>query len=244
MRKTLTIPALAALLACGGCLAMQEFQPEAGEARRERTASTPDGPANLFAPLEAPPAAPEPVAHLAAVQPRKVVYTGRFQIATADPRGAVARTKALAERMGGYMQEMTRESIVVRVPAGRFDEAVAELEKLGAVFAKTVQARDVTETYVDLEVRLANAEALLKKLLALLEKAKTVKDALEVEKEIARVRTRVEQLTGKLNRLKGRVAYATLAATFRTAGDAPEALRPSLPFWWLHTLGLDGLMRF
>ena len=188
--------------------------------------------------------AAEETPHLATIEPRKVVYTGRFEIAVADPAGAVARTKALAEKMGGYMQQMTRSSIVFRVPAARFDEAVTALEAFGPVFSKAVRAQDVTEEYVDLEIRLKSAKALLAKLLALLAKAQDVKAALAVEKEVARVRAEVEALTGKLNRLRNQVAFATITAQFRGSAEAPAELKVSLPFWWLPTLGLERLLKF
>ncbi len=244
MRMALFLACVAACLA-GGCEhAMTTYGLMDAPAR--------EAPGSWFAggePDEAPPA-PDispprgDSPHLAVIEPRKVVYTGRLDLAVADPARAVAQTKALAEKLGGYMQRQTRESIVIRVPAGRFDEAVAAVEQLGTLFDKDLQAQDVTETYVDLEIRLTNARALLTKLQSLLAKARDVKDALAVEKEIARVRAEVETLTGKLNRLKNQVAFATLTARFRTAAEAPEELKVRLPFWWLGSLGLEVLLRF
>lgn len=248
MWKTLFLWAGIGALSTAGCGIQADYAPS--EARRRVAAARAERRIVPWMSLkgeaktpEAPPPAEE-TPHLAAMRPRKVVYTGRFEIAVADPARAVAQTKSFAERMGGYMQKMTRESIVIRVPAEKFDQAVAALEKIGVVFARDIGAQDVTERYVDLQIRLDNAKALLKKLLELLEKARTVKEAMEVEKEIARVRTEVEGLTGKLNRLKSQVAFATITALFQTVAEAPEELKVSLPFWWLGSLGLESLTRF
>lgn len=189
-------------------------------------------------------AKPEPLPHLAVIDPRKVVYTAELSIVAADVRTALEQTKALARDSGGYMQQMTSTSIVIRVPAEKFDQTIAAMEKLGTVMNRDIKASDVTEGYIDLEIRLKNAKALLAKLLALLEKAADVKEALAVEKEVSRVRTQVEQLTGQLNRLKNQVAYATISARFVAAHEAPDELKVALPFWWLRGLGLEGLLRF
>ncbi len=189
-------------------------------------------------------AKPEPLPHLAVMDPRKVVYTAELTIVAADVRTSLEQTKALAQQSGGYMQQMTSTSIVIRVPAEKFDQTIAALEKLGTVMHRDIKAADVTEDYIDLEIRLRNAKALLAKLLALLDKAADVKEALAVEKEVARVRTQIEQLTGQLNRLKNQVTYATISAKFVATHEAPDELKVSLPFWWLRVLGLEGLLRF
>ena len=198
----------------------------------------------LAAPAEPMTADTEPVPTMSAVDPRKVIYTGNLQIATADPEAAVQRTRELAESVGGYMQQMTGSGIVVRVPAEKFDETVAAVEQFGVLVDKDISAQDVTEQYEDLTIRLTNARALMTKLQNLLDRAQTVEDALKVEKELTRVRTQVEQLEGRLNRLSSQLAYATLAVEFIPTHATPPGLQARLPFWWLGRLGLDTLMDF
>jgi len=186
----------------------------------------------------------ESVLMMAVVEPRKVVYSAGLQIATSEPEMCVDKVKALAETRGGYMQRMSRDSIVIRVPAEVFDDTLAELEQLGVVISKNVNAQDVTEQFVDLELRLKNNQALLAKLEELLAKADEIKHALAVEKEIARVRTQIERLQGQLNRMNNQIAYATLTVSFVQAGDVPDHVKTKLPFYWLGQLGLDLLMRY
>jgi hypothetical protein len=183
-------------------------------------------------------------AAVSGVDPRRVIYTGTFQVVVSDVKHALAETKAAAERLGGYMQQMTEERIVFRVPAERFDQAVETVEGIGTVVHRQVEAQDVTEEYEDLGVQLQNARALATTLRKLLDRAKDVEDALAVEKELARVRERIERLEGRLNRLKNRIAYATLSVTFRPTEQAPGEVVARLPFPWLWRLGLDSLMQF
>jgi hypothetical protein len=183
-------------------------------------------------------------ASVAAVEVRRVIYTGTFDVVVPDVEKAVRATRKMAEQMTGYVQKMTGDTIVIRVPAEKFDEAVVSLGQLGTITQREVNAQDVTEDYEDLALRLENAKVLIDKLRKLLDRAQTVKEALEVEKEIARVRTEVEQLDGKLNRLKSQVAYATITARFVPTQEAPQKVRAQLPFLWLDALGLDNLFNF
>lgn len=186
----------------------------------------------------------EEASHLTRIEPRKVVYTGTFVVVVSDVNVAMSAVRDLAGKMGGYMQSMTAGDIVIRVPAAGFDRAVKALEETGTIIDRNITAQDVTEQYVDLELRIRNAKALLAKLRNLLEKAQNVKEALAVEKELSRVRTEVERMEGRLNRLRNRVAMATLTIRFQRVKDMPGELRTKLPFWWLSRLGLDELLEF
>jgi len=193
---------------------------------------------------EAAPATAEAGPSPAAVQPRKVIYSGRFRVVVAEIDRALAAVKALATDGGGYMARMTSSSIVIRVPAEQFEATVEALADVGTVIDKDITAQDVTEQYEDLALRLRNARALREKLEQLLARAKDVKEVLAVEKELARLREQTELLEGRLNRLKNRVAYATLSVTFVKVSGAPAEARPSLPFRWLKTLGVERLLGF
>jgi len=113
---------------------------------------------------------------------------------------------------------------------------------MGVVINKDITARDVTEQYIDLKIRLSNAKALRQKLIALLDRAKNVKEALAVEKELARVRTEIETLEGRVKRMSNQVAYSTISVTFRKYANAPSQLMTHLPFGWLRTLGVEPLL--
>ncbi len=186
--------------------------------------------------------APTPL--LTVMSPRKVIYTGRFNVAVGDVDSSIQAVKAMADNLGGYMLRMTVNAIAVRIPAAKFDSAVAELAKLGTVIDKDITARDVTDQHLDLDMRLRNAKALQKKLIALLEKSQAVRDTLEIEKELQRVSTEIERIEGQINKLSHDVAYSTLTVTFTLTRNAPAETRVKLPFRWLGSLGLDQLLAF
>jgi hypothetical protein len=187
--------------------------------------------------LQAPAAGP-----VAAIDPRQVIYSAALSVVVADVAAAVEKTRTLAEGMGGYADRVTNSKITFRVPAPRFNEALAAIAGLGTVTEREVKAQDVTEEYQDLSLRLKSAKALHEKLLELLGKAATVKDSLEVEREVARVRTEIETLEGQINRLSSQINFSTIAVDFAASKEAPAEMRLTLPFRWLNSLGVENLL--
>ncbi|MEN6503515.1 MAG: DUF4349 domain-containing protein [Planctomycetaceae bacterium] len=264
MYKTFIVSVvLAAAMVCGGCSNSKDSQVQAlwrdkhmlaqqkDEMARQLSEAQALGAAALQRSEAARPAAAATLvpsaaaaARPAAVDPRRIIYSAQFAIVAPDVAAALNKAKSMAAASGGYMQQMTSDTIVMRIPADRFDPFISELAALGIVTRKNIEAVDVTEQYADLELRLRSAKAMHDKLMVLLDKAAGVKDTLAVETEIARVREEVERLEGLLNRLRNQVAYSTITVNF-TAAAAPQApgeLKIKLPFPWLDSLGLDRLL--
>jgi len=119
---------------------------------------------------------------------------------------------------------------VLRLPAGGLDGALAVLRNLGTVTAEKVTADDVTEAYVDLKGRLANAKASEARLLELLaHKTEKLSDVLEVERELGRTRGEVESMEGKLRLLDHRIDLSTLTVQLRVE---EKYVPPVAPGFW------------
>jgi len=175
---------------------------------------------------------------------RKVVYTGWFTVDVYEIREAQQKLVALAEGMGGYMQETSGPVVVVRVPAEKFEQIEPELKKLGRVddSQTRIQATDITARFVDTELRLKTKKKYLQTLTRMLEQAGTLKDKLEVQKEIARLVEEIESLEGQLRLMSQQVALATVTVTFRLAHSGPKRTF-RLPWDWLDALGIENLIR-
>jgi hypothetical protein len=154
----------------------------------------------------------------------------------------VAAVERTARELGGFLASKSDRAIVIRVPRGRFEEALKRVEQTGDVQHREVKAEDVTEEFMDLGVRLKNARAMRDRLEDLLKKA-AVKDALEIEKELGRVTQEIERLEGRLKFLKDRLAYSTITVSFNARGAAVQTRPIRLPFPWLQHLGLPTLLR-
>jgi hypothetical protein len=99
----------------------------------------------------------------------------------------------------------------IRVPAENLDALIAEIEKeIGEVYNKNINARDVTEEYIDLDTRLKNKRNYLNRYTELLKQAKTIKDILEIQTKIRELEEEIESTTGRLKYLSNQVNFSTL----------------------------------
>jgi Domain of unknown function (DUF4349) len=174
---------------------------------------------------------------------RLLIRDAGLVIGVANHEEAVRRAQAVAGELGGYAQEAATSQVVLRVPADRFDEALVRLSALGIVSDRKVQARDVTDAYADLQLRLKTKRATLERLQALLGRAEKVEDLLKIEKELERLTVDVERLEGALRLMAHRVSMSKIAVEFiESTQAASREWTPELPFPWLQALGLGGLM--
>lgn len=174
---------------------------------------------------------------------RILIYTAQMRMAVADVDVSLAAVRKLAEEAGGYLQSLQNVSITIRVPVGQYQAVLHRIGALGQTLAKSIHVQDVTDDYVDLQLRLANLEAARDRLLAVMQKAGEVKDILAVEKELTRVSEEIERIKGRLAHLEKQVRFSTITVIFTQAGrgQIPHR-RPVLPFAWVNDLGIERVL--
>lgn len=171
-----------------------------------------------------------------------LIYTATMNLAVFQVAEASKEVETMARDAGGFLARRDDTSIVIRVPAARFEDILKRIEKLGDVLHRNVAAEDVTEQFMDMEVRLKNARAVRDRLQQLLEKATKVEESLSIEKELTRVGTEIETLEGKLKYLRDRVMFSTITVSFQPKQS--DSVKPSvrIPVDWLDQLGLGRLL--
>lgn len=168
---------------------------------------------------------------LPATADRLIVRTANLTLVVKDPATRAAEIAATAEALGGWVVQnntalassqprTTRSTVVVRVPADRFDAALDAI-KLDAVEvrAENIAGEDVTEQFVDLSARLANLEATRDRVRGFLEQARTVEDALDVNRELSRLEEEIERLKGRINFLQRSADFSSITATLLADAD-------------------------
>lgn len=171
-----------------------------------------------------------------------LIYTARVTMAVYQVEQGLLAVEKVAKENGGYLSLKHDREIVIRIPRNRFEPALAQIDKIGDVLHRDIQAQDVTDEFVDTEIRIKNARAMQVRLKVLLEKA-NVKEALEIEKEMRRVTEEIELLEGKLKLLKDKIAFSTITVAFEARGSTIQTTRIKLPFPWLTQLGLPRLLQ-
>lgn len=172
--------------------------------------------------------------HLASPQPKgslgyleiptgpMVVRTAELGINTKDFEQARSKLEEILKRHQGYLGDLnvsgSAESArtltaTLQVPADQLDSTIAELKKLGRVMSESQKGEEVSQQYVDLQARLANARNAEQRLTSLLGRAGELSDVLQVEESIERVRENIERMEAEKKNLEKQVAYSTLSMT-------------------------------
>jgi chemotaxis protein histidine kinase CheA len=146
---------------------------------------------------------------------RVLIRQAAIDVEVGDVAAALVAIRDLALKKGGFVLSSSLDSITVKVPSERLDEVVDTIGALGHVRRRTIEARDVTAEYLDLEARLQNAQATRDQLRALLQKAANVEETLRVQTELSRVQEMIERLQGRLNYLKTRSALSEVRVEVR-----------------------------
>jgi hypothetical protein len=130
----------------------------------------------------------------------------------------------------------------VRVPAKRFEEARAEIRKMGLrVESERVEAEDVTRQHVDLDARLRNLRGEEAQYLSIMKRANTVKDTLEVSEKLSNVRGQIEQQQAEFQALAKQVETVAINVTLHTEAEAQVFGLNWRPLYQLKLALRDGL---
>jgi hypothetical protein len=162
---------------------------------------------------------------------RKIIRDADINLEVASPAEGQRKLASIAEAHGGFVvtsearlqdtdsreaQPTEIVTVQMRVPASRFDAALAEIRAVGSrVRAEKQAGKDVTEEFIDLDARLRTQRALEAQFLEIMKRATKVSDALEVQTQLAEVRTEIERVEGRRRFLENQAALSTINATLQ-----------------------------
>lgn len=152
-----------------------------------------------------------------------IIRNGAVTVQVDSLERAIDAVRALATSVGGYLGNVSMQTgerqirsatMELKVPAARFDSVMTGMPVFGKVEHSSTSAEDVSEEFVDISARVANAKRLENRLVNLLAtRTGKLEDVLAVERELARVRQEIERYEGRIRYLATRVATSTIVAT-------------------------------
>jgi hypothetical protein len=152
-----------------------------------------------------------------------IIKTGAIAIQVGGLDPALTSANQLIIGLGGYTSgserfgddENAQASVTYRVPAARWDEALAGLRAIGEkVLEERSSTQDVTSQVVDLGARISNLQATERALQAIMDQATAIADVLTVQEELTKTRSEIEQLTAQKLAFEGQAAFSTVTVTF------------------------------
>jgi len=160
---------------------------------------------------------------------RDVILTGSISVVVDDLDRAVDRAGRIAAANGGLVfgEQTSRTSdpgslLTLKVRPDAFTTALDDLGALGEEQDRNIDSEDVTSQVVDLDSRIATAEASVDRLRALILRAEDIDDIAILENELLNRETTLETLRGQRRSLGDQVALATITVTLTPAADSPD----------------------
>ncbi|MBF7092483.1 DUF4349 domain-containing protein [Flavobacterium sp. ALJ2] len=151
---------------------------------------------------------------------KKIIKDGNISVKTNDIAVSKKTIDELLKKLNAYYEtedlqnndQAISYNLKIRVPADNFEKLITSIENgKDELTSKSIQARDVTEEFVDITTRLANKREYLKRYKELLSKASTVTDILAIEENIRVIEEEIESKEGRLKYLSDQVSFSTLA---------------------------------
>jgi hypothetical protein len=153
---------------------------------------------------------------------KKIIKDGRLGLQVSELEKAKWRIDTLVKNHGGYYANESFHNtdyessynLQIRVPSINFEFLISDIENGdGQILYKEIAARDVTDQFIDLEIRLDNKRNYLERYNDLLKQAKNVQEILEIEEKIRGLEEEIESTTGRIKYLSDLVDYSTLDLT-------------------------------
>ena len=155
---------------------------------------------------------------------RKIIRNAELTVQTLDfdsfINGAIEKINSL----GGYIESnsvdgnsyssgrsMRSARLVARIPAEKLDEFLSVIDGLGNVTSRREGLSDVTDTYVDIEARIASLRTEYDTLLGLLEKAETLDEILKLQDRLTDVRYELESYEARIRSYDSQIAFSKVS---------------------------------
>ena len=154
---------------------------------------------------------------------RKIIKQGHIKFITADVNKTKSFITQIVNELNGYVakdnaydySDRLEHKLTIRVPAKNFDVLLNNIsESVEKLESKNIDIYDVTEEYIDIDVRIQTKKDLQKKYTELLSRATKVEEILNIEKEIGNLQTEIESIEGRMKYLKDNIAFSTLTVTY------------------------------
>ncbi|MFN2529095.1 MAG: DUF4349 domain-containing protein [Candidatus Baltobacteraceae bacterium] len=153
---------------------------------------------------------------------------------------ALARQKhgdvlALDDQRAADANSHARAQMQVRVPDGRFTEALASLGQTGIVRTQSIAAEDLSTQIVDSSARLRNLRRTEGDILKIMDRSGSVGQVLEAENQLTQVREQIETTDAEVKSMLYRVHYSiidvSLEAEIASVPSAPAGIAQLATAW-------------
>ncbi len=149
----------------------------------------------------------------------KIIKDGNLKVEVDQLKPTKAEIDSTLKKFDAYYENENYTSgtyrstyhLNIRVPSKNFEALLRAIEiGNGKILEKNISARDVTDQYVDVAIRLENNKTYLGRYRTLLNKANSIKDILAIQEKIRRIEEEIDSRTGRLKYMDDQVRFSTV----------------------------------
>ena len=149
-------------------------------------------------------------APVAAAADRKVHYSGFARLKVGSVQEATDQLSALASEWGGSVESVSGRVVTLRVPVSDFEAAFGRVVELGELLDRNISARDVTEAFTAVDLRLATARRTRDRLVELLARTTDSSEKVALIEQIQRVTEEIDRLESQLRTLSSLASFSRI----------------------------------
>ena len=148
----------------------------------------------------------------------KLIKRAELYLETTAFDSVAQSLEGIVDNLGGYFESRNISNrgtyrsayYLVRVPAEHFEDLLGQVGSLCTVLSQSDSAENVSESYYDLEARLATQRTKLERLQELLARAEVMEDIISLETAISETELNIEYLTGSLRSYDALISYSSV----------------------------------
>jgi len=125
---------------------------------------------------------------------RKIHYAGYARLRVVSVEESTDALTALAKELGGFVESVSGTVVTLRIPVDSFESGFERVTELGDLLDRSITARDVTEAFTAVDLRLATAKRTRDRLVELLARAEDEKEKLALIAQIQRVTEDIDRM--------------------------------------------------
>ena len=191
--------------------------------------------------MESAPVVKAPSENNNVIDLQKLVRNANLRFQTTDTEETYKLIKNSLKDFGAFItnessfnyETRTGYDLTIKVPADKFENLlnfIVENSNIRKLENKSVNVKDVTEEFIDIQARLKIKKEAQQKLSELLKQAKNVTEILEVQKQMTDLLAEIESTEGRLKYITDQTDYSVINLSFYE--NAKYSYRFFSEFWY------------
>lgn len=170
------------------------------------------------------------------IKNRKLIKTADLQIEVEVYKDARKALGSMVKKHDAFIANerenksyyQLANTITIRIDPKSFDTFLNEVEGIALnVSSKSVNTKDVTSQFVDMETRLISKRKVVEQYQSILKKAHTIKDIMAVQEKLRRIIEEIESVEGQLKYMRDQIGLSTITITLTQALEQKPRSRKS-----------------